>query len=180
MRALRWIGLVGIALAMFIIFLGCEKMKAPTDPTASIQKKKNNNVTSTETHWEATKIIKYKGGGKLSIDKLFSLKVKTKSMDTGEDTEISGEADLQPDGSLLFHFEPSGLAFQPSAELTLSWHKLNLGEYETLKLHLIEPDGDRVLIATSNDDSSPYKWDKAGKIVRFDIPHFSLYALSKD
>jgi hypothetical protein len=179
MRVLKWVGMVYFVMATVIFFWGCEGMKSPTESNASIQKKKNKNFVSTETHWETEKIIKYRSGGTIKIDKLFSFKVKPKSMSPGEDTPIFCEIDLQGDGTLLFHFEPS-LEFNPYAEFTLKWHKINVGEYEILKLYLIEDDGNKVLMSTSNDNSGPYEWDKTGKIVRFEIPHFTLYALSKD
>lgn len=185
MKALKWIGTISVVMAVVIGIWGCEKMRAPTEPTASIEGKKSNDVTSTETFWEASETIEYKNGGKLKIDKLFSLKVKPKSM-TDEynnpvDENITGAVKLD-NGELLFNFKPDGLTFNPAAELTLKWHKLDVGEWETINLYYLPDgkDGQPVLISDSNDDSGRYKWDKANKVVWFEISHFSLYALSKD
>lgn len=184
MKALKWIGAVSVILAIVFGFWGCEKMRAPIEPTYSI-KGKPDDVTpseeSSDTHWEAEKIIKYNSGGILKIDKLFSLKVKHHSMSTEEDTEIFGEADILPDGSLRFHFEPHSLKFNSAAELALQWHKLDVGEWETINLYYFEPTAKEwILVSSSNDEPGRPKWNKKNKIVWFEIEHFSIYALSKD
>jgi hypothetical protein len=190
MKTTRWLQSAVVILISSIGFFGCDSLHAPTQPDinhsvdewTNISAANNQDVDAEDqkTHCEAVKKIKYENGGKLKIDKVFSLQVTTKSMNTGTDTEIFGEADLLPDGTMRFHFEPSGLHFDPPAQLTLKWQKMDVRENDTLKLYYIMPNGQKELISNMNDNSGLFHWDKHGKNVIFEIPHFSLYSLSRD
>ena len=173
-----------VAIVLALVILGCVSIESPIESSSTIQNTLDNNITTTQTHWEATENIPFKGGGKIEIDQLLSFKIRTKSMSTGVDTKISVTVDLLLDDThqMLFHFEPSGLLFDPSADLTIKWHKLDLREGESLKLYYLPNgiNGEKVLLYDSDNPSKIYKWDKTLKLVHLPISHFSLYALSKN
>ena len=136
-------------------------------------------------HWQGSKVISNSEGGKLKIDKFYSLKVAPKSMTRNghilDKATISGIADLCPDGSLIFHFQPSGLQFDPPAQIEINWHKMGVKESQDVNLLWYNPENaEWVTMSDWNDNTGIYKWHKKGKKISFYVNHFSFYSISKD
>ncbi len=186
----KWLLFV-IVIAVTSVYWGCGKMNQVLEPNESVSNISDDAAGLTSwhesngrSHWEAEKVISYKRGGSLIVDKVFRLDVDPYSMSTQENTEIFCEVDGDTqEGKLFlqFHFEPEGLQFNPAAELILNWDKLEISDHESLNLLYWNPEANEwQKVSDWNDASNVYKWNRKGKRISFPIGHFSIYALSKD
>jgi len=126
----------------------------------------------------------FEKGGVLSISKLAKLQIRPGSMSRREETEVFAYVNQPDDETMIIRFEPSDLAFDPKALLTLYWGEL--GDHKTrLKVtlfELIDPATQEfVEISNWNDLGDDYQWDEDKKNhenVNFSISHFSTYKIT--
>lgn len=201
MKRMKLILFCSIVFAIITGFWSCSEFRTPTEPTDpslndSIKKinkvivpdeddDDSDDVMRPET-WVEEKIISYENGGKINIKSMVELHVSALSMSTGQDTRIFVGVILTEDDQLIFHFRPSGLFFDPQAELVLDPKKLE-------KKLGIEFDGDNPVylkwlnpltqewevVSSLGKSDETYKWDEE-KRVTFKISHFSIWSFSAD
>jgi len=133
--------------------------------------------------WRNNALISYQLGGVLLVDGTIRVEVAPRSMSTNRSTWIWGQGERTADGKrLILTFGPHGLEFQPQATLVMMWGNLNAGDDEVVKLYYFDPETQTwQYVSDSNDTGNEYYiWDKLTKSVKLKIPHFSIYAFSKD
>jgi len=109
----------------------------------------------------ATKFIKARRGGVISIDKGVCFRIPPGSLEG--DTTISADMVVKED-SICFYFGPDGTTFDPSAELIIAWPAL--GEFIHLGVR------DLILYGEDGSETKP-KIELRG--TKYPIEHFSVY-----
>jgi hypothetical protein len=109
----------------------------------------------------ATKSIKARRGGVISIDKGVCFRIRPGSLEG--DTTISADMVVEED-SICFYFGPDGTTFDPPAEIIIAWPAL--GEFIHLGVH------DLTLYGGDGSETKPRMrmWG-----AKYPIEHFSVY-----
>lgn len=166
--------LIGVVVIGFVVS-GCGKLALPSSPSPkpgaeSIRFFRHEDNALGGGYVE--KLIKANKGGKLKLNKMYSLKIPKRSLYS--DTWIS-MSEPWP-GLVVVDLDPHGLAFRKQkkqVELKISYKNIDLGDVNEEDLTIYYIDYDTNMWIDTNAEVNTKK-----KHVKALIGHFSRYALS--
>ncbi len=191
-----------VVIVSVVLLPSCGKIKSPLEPgetisvnddvSADVQAKKPKKIRN-ESSWSTYKDINLEAAKKLYVELgvvgvfsfvayAHSIIPPTQDMSKIRIT-IQATLDLRTfaKGAIIFNFGPEGLQFTPPAELTikaerlgklLGRQKFSLYYYDDKQGRWIKKETVTTLWSSKTSDSE--------KEVSVEIPHFSLWAISKD
>ena len=160
------IGVVGIGF----VAAGCGKLALPSSPRTgveSIRFLRYSDNTLGPSYVE--EMIKAKEGGRIKLNKTYSLKIPKKAL--SDDTKISISKPWP--GIVAADFGPEGLVFNKPVEFKVSYERVDLGDINEKDLAIYFVDYE-----TNTWIDTNAKVDTKKKTVTARIDHFSRYALS--
>lgn len=161
--------LIGV-FAIGFVAAGCGKLALPSSPRSGVKSirflRYPDNVLGCDC---VEKMIKARKGGKLKLNKIYSLKIPKNAL--SGDTEIS-MCESWP-GIVAVDLNPEGLEFNKPVEFKISYKGLDLGDMneEDLTIYFIDYETNMWIDTNAEVDTKK-------KTVTALIDHFSRYALS--